>query len=223
MSQLTNTIANLQAPLSTSINPAGILGHRTFRLSSRNSGNLFYNVFRKLPMDSSDILTTISSTIIYQEHWSKYAQPDKFERDLRNYQKWKENCLLYMLAYNNNFPDKYTTIMFMLYYIDKKALVWRTEFMAAHIVSGQGIYLPWNHGKLPCSPQLSFSTIQYRKRHPAAVACSQATIKTSGWICLWVQSICYPCRTYRCLVTHLPIQTRFGFQYYHTSHSTRTQ
>ena len=46
-----------------------------------------------------------------------------------------------MLAYNNNFPDKYTTIMFMLYYIDKKALVWRTEFMAAHIVSGQGIYL----------------------------------------------------------------------------------
>jgi len=141
MSQLTNTIANLQAPPSTSINPAGILGHRTFRLSSRNSGNSFYNVFRKLPMDSSDILTTISSTIIYQEHWSKYAQPDKFERDLRNYQKWKENCLLYMLAYNNNFPDKYTTIMFMLYYIDKKALVWRTEFMAAHIVSGQGIYL----------------------------------------------------------------------------------
>ena len=141
MSQLTNTIANLQAPPSTSINPAGILGHRTFRLSSRNSGNLFYNVFRKLPMDSSDISTTISSTIIYQEHWPKYAQPDKFERDLRNYQKWKENCLLYMLAYNNNFPDKYTTIMFMLYYIDKKALVWRTEFMAAHIVSGQGIYL----------------------------------------------------------------------------------
>ena len=141
MSQLTNTIANLQAPPSTSINPAGILGHRTFRLSSRNSGNSFYNVFRKLPMDSSDISTTISSTIIYQEHWSKYAQPDKFERDLRNYQKWKENCLLYMLAYNNNFPDKYTTIMFMLYYIDKKALVWRTEFMAAHIVSGQGIYL----------------------------------------------------------------------------------
>jgi len=141
MSQLTNTIANLQAPPSTSINPAGILGHRTFRLSSRNSGNSFYNVFRKLPMDSSDISTTISSTIIYQEHWPKYAQPDKFERDLRNYQKWKENCLLYMLAYNNNFPDKYTTIMFMLYYIDKKALVWRTEFMAAHIVSGQGIYL----------------------------------------------------------------------------------
>jgi len=141
MSQLTNTIANLQAPPSTSINPAGILGHRTFRLSSRNSGNSFYNVFRKLPMDSSDISTTISSTIIYQEHWPKYAQPDKFERDLRNYQKWKENCLLYMLAYNNNFPDKYTTIMFMLYYIDKKALVWRTEFMVAHIVSGQGIYL----------------------------------------------------------------------------------
>jgi len=34
-----------------------------------------------------------------------------------------------------------TAIMFMLYYMDKKALVWRTEFMAAHTVSGQGIYL----------------------------------------------------------------------------------
>jgi len=46
-----------------------------------------------------------------------------------------------MLAYNNNFPDEHTAIMFMLYYMDKKALVWRTEFMAAYTVSGQGIYL----------------------------------------------------------------------------------
>jgi len=46
-----------------------------------------------------------------------------------------------MLAHNNNFPDEHTTIMFMLYYMDKKALVWRMEFMVAHTVSGQGIYL----------------------------------------------------------------------------------
>jgi len=46
-----------------------------------------------------------------------------------------------MLAHNNNFPDKHTAIIFMLYHMDKKALVWRTEFMAAHIVSGQGIHL----------------------------------------------------------------------------------
>ena len=31
--------------------------------------------------------------------------------------------------------------MFMLYHMDKKALVWRTESMAAHIVSEQGIHL----------------------------------------------------------------------------------
>jgi len=46
-----------------------------------------------------------------------------------------------MLAHNNNFPDEHTAIMFMLYHIDKKALVWRTEFMAAHTISGQGIHL----------------------------------------------------------------------------------
>jgi len=46
-----------------------------------------------------------------------------------------------MLAHNNNFPDKHTAIMFMLYHMDKKALVWRTEFMAAHTVSEQGIHL----------------------------------------------------------------------------------
>ena len=46
-----------------------------------------------------------------------------------------------MLAHNNNFLDEHTAIMFMLYHMDKKALVWRTEFMAAHTVSGQGIYL----------------------------------------------------------------------------------
>jgi len=46
-----------------------------------------------------------------------------------------------MLTHNNNFPDEHTAIMFMLYHMDKKALVWRTEFMAAHAVSGQGIHL----------------------------------------------------------------------------------
>jgi len=92
-------------------------------------------------MDLSDISTTTSSTTIHQEHRPKYAQPDKFDGDPRNYQKWKEDCSLYMLTHNNNFPDKHTTIMFMLYHMDKKALVWRTEFMAAHTVSGQGIHL----------------------------------------------------------------------------------
>jgi len=92
-------------------------------------------------MDSPDISTITSLTTIYQEYRSKYAQPDKFDGDPRNYQKWKEDCSLYMLAHNNNFPDEHTAIMFMLYHIDKKALVWRTEFMTAHIVSGQGIHL----------------------------------------------------------------------------------
>jgi len=69
MSQPTNiTSANPQAPPSTFINPAGILGHRTFRSSSKNSGNSFYNVFGKPPTDSPDISTTISSTTIHQEH-----------------------------------------------------------------------------------------------------------------------------------------------------------
>ena len=74
-------------------------------------------------MNSFDILATNSSPIIYQEHWPKYAQSNKFDRDSKNYQKWKEDCLLYMLTYNNNFLDKHTAIMFMLYHIDKKALV----------------------------------------------------------------------------------------------------
>jgi len=46
-----------------------------------------------------------------------------------------------MLAHNNNFPDEHTIILFMLYHMDKKALVWRTEFMAVHTVSKQGIHL----------------------------------------------------------------------------------
>ena len=46
-----------------------------------------------------------------------------------------------MLAYKHSFPDEHTSIMFMLYYIDKKALVWKIEFMVAHTVSEQRIYL----------------------------------------------------------------------------------
>ena len=46
-----------------------------------------------------------------------------------------------MLAHNNNFLGNYTVIMFMLYHIDRKALVWRTEFIAVYTVSEQGIYL----------------------------------------------------------------------------------
>jgi len=124
MSHPTNTTsADQQTPPSTSINPAGILGHRTFGSSSKNSGNSFYNVFGKTPTNSPDISTTNPSTTIHQEHRPKYAQPDKFNRDPRNYQKWKEDCSLYMLAHNNNFPDEHTAIMFMLYHMDKKALV----------------------------------------------------------------------------------------------------
>ena len=119
MSQPINTTpANQQISLSTFINPAGILGYRIFRLLLRNSSNSFYNVFRKSPIDSPDISTTIQ-----QEHWPKYAQPDKFDGNLRNYQKWKKDYLLYMLAHNNNFPDEHTVIIFMLYHINKKTLV----------------------------------------------------------------------------------------------------
>jgi len=46
-----------------------------------------------------------------------------------------------MLAHKHSFPDEHTSIMFMLYYIDKKALVWKIEFMVAHIVSEQRIHL----------------------------------------------------------------------------------
>jgi len=142
MSQPTNTTsANPQAPSSTFINPAGILGHRTFGSSSKNSGNSFYNVFGKPLTDLFDILTTTSLTTIHQEYRPKYTQSDKFDRDPRNYQKWKEDYSLYMLAHSNNFPDEHTAIMFMLYHMDKKALVWRTEFMAAHTVLGQDIHL----------------------------------------------------------------------------------
>ena len=74
MSQPTNTIsANPQAPPPTSINPAGILGHRTFGSSLKNSGNSFYNVFGKPPMDSPDISTITFLTTIHQEHRPKYA------------------------------------------------------------------------------------------------------------------------------------------------------
>jgi len=141
MSQPTNTAsANQQISPLTSINLAGILGHRTFGSLTKNASNSFYNIFRKPSTDSPDISTTTSTPTI-QEHQPKYAQPDKFDGDTRNYQKWKEDCLLYMLAHNNNFPDEHTAIMFMLYHMDKKALVWRMEFMAAHTVSGQGIHL----------------------------------------------------------------------------------
>jgi len=46
-----------------------------------------------------------------------------------------------MLTYKHSFPNKYIAIMFILYYIDKKALVWKMEFMVAYIVLGQRIHL----------------------------------------------------------------------------------
>jgi len=46
-----------------------------------------------------------------------------------------------MLAHKHSFPDEHISIMFMLYYIDKKALVWKIEFMVAHTVSEQRIHL----------------------------------------------------------------------------------
>jgi len=74
MSQPTNTTSAIQQTSpSTSINPAGILGHRTFGSSSKNSGNSFYNVFGKPPMDSPNISATIFSKTIHQEHRPKYA------------------------------------------------------------------------------------------------------------------------------------------------------
>jgi len=48
---------------------------------------------------------------------------------------------LYILIHKYSFPDEHTTIIFILYYINKKALVWRTEFIVAYTVSGQEIYL----------------------------------------------------------------------------------
>ena len=114
MSQPTNTTsANQQTSPSTSINPAGILGHRTFGSLTKNASNSFYNVFGKPSTDSPDISTTTSASTI-QEYRPKYAQPDKFDGDPRNYQKWKEDCSLYMLAHNNNFPDEHSTIMFIV-------------------------------------------------------------------------------------------------------------
>jgi len=69
MFQPTNTAsANQQTSLSTSINPVGILRHRTFGSLSKNSGNSFYNVFGKPPTNSPNISTTTSSTTIYQEY-----------------------------------------------------------------------------------------------------------------------------------------------------------
>ena len=46
-----------------------------------------------------------------------------------------------MLVQKHSFPDEHTTIIFILYYMNKKVLVWRTKFMAVYIVLGQGIYL----------------------------------------------------------------------------------
>ena len=140
MSKSTDTAStSIQAAPSTSTNPAGILRHRTFGSSTKNQGNSFYNVFGKPPTESPDISAATST--IQQEHWPKYAQLDKFDGDPRNYQKWKEGCPLYILVHKHSFPDKHTAIMFMLYHIDKKALVWRIEFMAVHTVLGQGIHL----------------------------------------------------------------------------------
>jgi len=74
ISQPTNTTsANQQTSPSTPINPAGILGYRTFGSLSKNSGNSFYNVFGKPPTDSPNISTTKFSTTIHQEHRPKYA------------------------------------------------------------------------------------------------------------------------------------------------------
>ena len=84
---------------------------------------------------------SVATLTIQQEYQPKYTQLDKFDRDPRYYQKQKEDYLLYMLAHKYSFPDKHTPIMFMLYYIDKKALVQKIEFMVVYTVSEQRIHL----------------------------------------------------------------------------------
>jgi len=67
MSKSTDTAStSIQAAPSTSTNPAGILRHRTFGSSTKNQGNLFYNVFGKPPTESPDISAATST--IQQEH-----------------------------------------------------------------------------------------------------------------------------------------------------------
>ena len=63
MSRAIDTVStSTQAAPSTSTNPAEILEHRTFGSSVKNQGNLFYNIFKKPLIESSDI-SAVTSTI----------------------------------------------------------------------------------------------------------------------------------------------------------------
>ena len=90
----------------------------------------------------------------------KYDAPPKFDGTAKSYQRWKENCGLFIIAQPNKFPTDHESILFMLYHMEGAAIPWRTDFIKRHINGANRLvfnsledllnemdatFLPWNY------------------------------------------------------------------------------
>jgi len=113
-----------------------ILGQQTFGGDYNKTSH--YSIFGSMSTTTPDITTLPPST---NQSTPRYAPPEKFDGNPNHFEKWREDCALYIYAHPGAYNDDHSIIMFMLLHMDKKALVWRTEFMAAHTTSGGAIHL----------------------------------------------------------------------------------
>ena len=125
-----------QPPVPTATTTASVFGQQTFGEGYNKTSH--YLIFRSTNTTTPDITTLPPLATQSIPH---YTPPEKFDDNPNHFKKWREDCALYIYAHLGAYNDEHSIIMFMLLHMDKKALVWRTEFMAAHTTSSRGIHL----------------------------------------------------------------------------------
>jgi len=125
-----------QPPVPTATTAASVLGQQTFGGGYNKTSH--YSIFGSTNTTTPNITALPPSAT---QSTLCYAPPEKFDGNPNHFEKWREDCALYIYAYPGAYNNEHSIIMFMLLHMDKKTLVWRTEFMAAHTTSSRGIHL----------------------------------------------------------------------------------
>ena len=128
--------SNMSQIPSVTVPAASVLGQQTFRGGYNKTSH--YSIFGSMSTTTPDITTLPPST---NQLTPRYTPPEKFDGNPNHFEKWREDCALYIYAHPGAYNDDHSIIMFMLLHMNKKALVWRTEFMAAHTTSSGAIHL----------------------------------------------------------------------------------
>jgi len=133
---LTKPSSMSQLPVPTATTTASVFRQQTFGGGYNKTSH--YSIFGSTNTTTPDITTLTPSAT---QSTPRYALPKKFDGNPNHFEKWREDCALYIYAHPGAYNDEHSIIMFMLLHMDKKALVWRTELMAAHTTSSREIHL----------------------------------------------------------------------------------